>query len=147
VILRAGIAGGALLVATVAQAQLQPELRADVIGPRPYTVQPGGGITVALGYYARVSASIGYALRNDTTLIDGRWRGDLLGRFILDPFRQQRWGFAVGAGLSFRQRPYLTVIAEVEGPELGRWLPAIQVGAGGGFRAGAVLRRAVKGRR
>lgn len=137
----------ALPAARGAQAQLQPELRVDVIGPRPYARQIGAGVVVALGYYARVSADVGYGVNNDSTFIGDRWRADLLGRITLDPFRQQKWALSIGGGLSFRRRTYIAAIADVEGPEMRGWLPAIQVGLGGGFRAGAILRRPVKGRR
>ena len=65
----------------------------------------------------------------------------------LDPFRQDAWGLSFGGGLSVRERAYLAVIAEVEGREVAGWLPALQLGVAGGFRAGVVVRRAVPGRR
>jgi hypothetical protein len=105
-----------------------------------------GGV-VALGYYARFSADVGYAMRSDAKLIEDRWRADLLGRFTLDPFRQQRWGFSIGGGLSFRRQTYLAAVVDLEGPEWAGLLPALQVGVSGGWRAGLVLRRAIKGKR
>jgi hypothetical protein len=139
----------ALCVAGSLQAQmLQPELRVDVIGPRPYTVQPGVGLIAALGYYLRVSAAAGYALPLDSRPTHERWRGDVLVRATLDPFRQQRWALSLGGGVSVRRSStYLAVIADLEGPEVRGLLPAIQTGFGGGFRAGLMLRRAVRGRR
>lgn len=141
-------AAGWLLCAHAVHAQrVQPEARVDVIGPEPYSVQPGVGGVVALGYYARVSADVGYAVRGDSKLMDDRWRADLLGRFTFDPFRQQRWGFSIGGGLSFRRQTYLAALLDLEGPEWAGLLPALQVGVSGGWRAGFVVRRAIKGRR
>jgi hypothetical protein len=117
------------------------------MGPEPYSVQPGVGGVVALGYYARFSADVGYAMRSDAKLIGDRWRADLLGRFTLDPFRQQRWGLSIGGGLSFRRQTYLAAVVDLEGPEWAGLLPALQVGVSGGWRAGLVLRRAIKGKR
>lgn len=145
--LLAGLALVSSTAAASAQTHRQPELRIDVVGPSPFSVQPGIGANVALGHYARISANIGYALTRDTNQIADRWRADLLGRFVLDPFRQQRWGLAVGGGLSIRRRTYIAALLELEGPEVAGWLPALQAGVSGGFRAGLVMRRAIKGRR
>jgi hypothetical protein len=139
----------ALVISASAGAQTHPwpELRADVIGPRPYSVQPGAGATIALGTYARLSAVAGYAIRADSTYIADRWRADLLGRFLFDPFRQRRWALSVGGGVSVRRRAYLAAIVELEGPVVSGWSPAVQAGVSGGLRGGFVLRRAVQGRR
>lgn len=126
---------------------LQPELRLDVMGPRPYTVEPGIGLTAALGYYVRLGAVAGYALPVESSTRN-RWRGDMIGRVTLDPFRQQRWALSLGGGLSFRRSTtYLAAILDLEGPELRGLLPAFQIGVSGGVRAGVILRRAVRGRR
>jgi hypothetical protein len=130
-----------------AQTHPQPELRLDIIGPPPYTVQPGAGATLAFGYYARVTAAAGYAMQRDTTAIADRWRADVLGRFVLDPFRQHRWGVSVGGGVSVRRRAHIAALLELESPEIGGWMTALQMGASRGLRAGIVLRRAVPGRR
>jgi hypothetical protein len=130
-----------------AQTHVQPEARLDVVGPSPYTVQPGVGATVALGTYARAGVAVGYATRDDSTQIADRWRADVLGRFLFDPFRQRRWALSVGGGVSFRRRPYLAALLDLEGPELAGWRPALQAGVSGGLRGGIVMRRAVDDRR
>ena len=136
------------MISTGANAQSgQPELRVDVLGPPPYSVQPGAGYTIALGYYARVGAVGGYAPRAETRLLADHWRADLITRVTLDPFRESRWGFSVGGGLSFRRQTYLVGLVELEGPQIGELMPALQLGVSGGVRAGFILRRAVKGRR
>jgi hypothetical protein len=127
---------------------LQPEVRFDGLGPRPYSAEPGVGVIYAAGYYARVSLGAGYALPLETTLNGIRWRADFLVRGTFDPFRQQRYGLSLGAGLSYRRsRTYLAVVMDLEGPEVRGLLPALQVGVSGGPRAGLVLRRAIRGRR
>ena len=125
----------------------QPEIRVDVLGPAPYSVQPGLGTIVPLGYYVRVSADVGYAPRSSASLIQEHWRADLLTRVTLDPFRQQRWALAIGGGLGVRRHTYLAAIVDLEGPEMRGVLPAFQVGLSGGVRAAVILRRAVKDRR
>lgn len=125
----------------------QPELRVDAIGPGRYAWQPGAGFTLGFGYYARVSGVVGYAPSADPRFLDDRWRGDVIARVLLDPFRQQRWGLSIGGGLSVRRQTYLVVVIDAEGPEAGGVLPALEIGAGGGLRAGFILRRAVRERR
>lgn len=145
-VLCVGATLGLLAIAAPALAQ-QSELRVDVLGPAPYSVQPGVGAIVPLGYYVRVSADVGYAPRSSANLVSDHWRADLLTRVTLDPFRQQRWGFSIGGGLSVRRHAYLAAIADLEGPEMHGVLPALQVGLSGGLRAAVIVRRAVKGRR
>ena len=130
-----------------AQTHPQPELRLDVLGPAPYSLQPGAGLTLAFGYYARVTAAAGYAVPRDTSAIADHWRGEVIGRFLFDPFRQHRWGVSIGGGLSVRRRAYIAALVELESPEMGGWMTALQAGSGGGLRAGVVVRRAVPGRR
>lgn len=143
------LTGAALCVATSLHAQrLQPEVRLDVLGPRPYSVEPGIGVILPLGYYVRVGGGAGYALPLEPTLNGRRWRADLIVRGTFDPFRQQRWALSLGGGLSHRRSStYIAAIAELEGPEMRGLLPAFQIGVSGGVRAGVILRRAVPGRR
>ena len=127
--------------------RLQPELRIDALWPAPVVVQPGVGATIPLGYYVRVTAAAGYAPRADARLIDDHWRGDVIGRFLLDPFRQQRWGASVGGGLSIREKTYLAALLDIEGRDWKGVMTALQIGVSGGVRAGLVFRRAVSDRR
>jgi hypothetical protein len=138
-----------LAIATTLRAQtLQPEVRLDGMGPRPYSLEPGIGAIYAAGYYARITLGAGYALPLESTLNGIRWRADLLVRGTFDPFRQQRYALSLGAGLSYRRsRTYLAVVMDLEGPEIRGLLPALQVGVSGGPRVGIVLRRAIRGRR
>lgn len=123
----------------------QPEARLDVLGPPPARFHAGGGLTWALGHYARVSAIASYGMA--ARAASGEWRGDLLARVTLDPFRQHRYGVSFGGGITVRRRPHLLAVAEVEGPAWGSVTPAVQGGLGNGARAGLVLRRTRSGRR
>ncbi len=141
----------------VARAQETPapkpegELRADAIVNRTRTVvQIGAGVQIPAGYYARIGV-VG-ALGADATVADGsnrqlNARVDVLGRFLLDPFRQTPWGLSLGAGVSVRAeparplRPFLVAVIDLEGPRAaGGVSPALQVGLGGGVRIGGALR-------
>lgn len=138
----------AFTAATALHAQKpQPEARVDVLGPTPYSMAPGVGLIFPFGYYVRAGAAVGYAVPLETRPAHDQWSADLIARVTLDPFREQRWALSVGGGLSFRRRTFLTAIVDLEGPEKGGVLPALQIGLSGGFRAAVILRRAVPGRR
>jgi hypothetical protein len=149
---------GVIVVASPAQAQqIEPppyaEYRVDVIDGRGTTVQGGFGYTVAMGTYMRVAAigGLGPQWRAGETLLAGRT--DLIGRFVLDPFRQTPIALSLGGGVSvpYEQhevtRPYLTAVIDVEGRSRRGITPAIQVGLGGGARVGLVFRTSVRQRR
>lgn len=143
--------GAALLLlalpAALGAQRLQPEVRVDAIGPRPYALHAGAGVVVPLGTYVRVSAGAGWGIRLAGGAARREWRGDLLARVTLDPFRRQRWALSVGGGITVRHRAWLAAVVDLEGPALGAVVPAVQIGLGGGLRAGVVLRRAMEGRR
>lgn len=154
--LLAGAALAAALGPARAHAQRGPndpgvaaELRADaILGHRP-ALQVGGGVQLPLGYYARLGVDGLVGIRTDQVSPRADARLDLLGRFLLDPFRQSPYGLSVGGGMSLRAeprdrvRPYLLLAAEVEGRRRASgWVPALQLGLGGGARLGVVLRRA-----
>jgi hypothetical protein len=141
----------ALLASSGARAQNQPpaytEYRADAIVGRGTTVQGGAGVVVPLGIYVRlgVDAAAGATRRDQLTRASGRV--DVIGRFLLDPFRETPVGLSLGGGVSLpytdgeqRLRPYLTLVIDVEGHVRGPVTPALQVGLGGGTRIGVVLR-------
>ena len=129
---------------------VQPEVRADLLLGDRSAIQAGVGVQIPAGLYVRVGvdASAGFP----TAAMDGARLGgrvDVLGRFVLDPFRQSRFGVSAGAGLSTRvehgQRatPLLLVALDLEEHQRGAsWVRAVQVGLGGGARLGVVLRRA-----
>jgi hypothetical protein len=125
-----------------------PELRLDVLGGRPASVQGAAGVEIPAGTYARVGllAGLGATVERDAPS-RAAGRVDVLARFLLDPFRQSRYGLSAGAGLSVRAdpgdrvRPRLLVALDVEGRRShGGITPALQLGLGGGVRGGVALR-------
>lgn len=129
---------------------IRPALRTDVIFGSRGAVQAGAGLQVPAGLYVRVGADVAAGVRTgrvDGSRLDGRV--DVLGRFLLDPYRQSRFGLSAGAGLGARlergerSTPLLLVALDVEEHQRGDdWVRALQVGLGGGARVGIVLRRA-----
>jgi hypothetical protein len=110
--------GGALLAAIAllalasapAHAQqhvgIAPELRIDVIGTNPTSVQGAAGVQIPTGTYVRIGVLAGAGATidgDDSPRAAGRL--DVLARFLFDPFRQSRWGFSAGAGVSLRADP------------------------------------------
>lgn len=136
----------------VTSAGVLPELRADVLFGRQPAAQVGGGVQIPLGYYVRLGmdGAVGVRVRDDSPPSSSRVdaRMDLLTRFLLDPFRQSRYGLSLGGGISLRAepgdnvRPFLLAALDVEGRRWSSgWVPALQVGVGGGARVGIVLRK------
>jgi hypothetical protein len=152
--------GAAIVASAPAQSQnaLQPfqsELRIDGLFARSSAVEAGYGLTIPAGIYVRngLVAGVGAGRHG----LEGRT--DFVTRFSFDPFRQSRWAPYGGAGLSGRYRPtadggskaYLLIFLGIEGPlakgAVAGWVPAFEVGLGGGARVGFILRRGITGRR
>ena len=130
-----------------------PEFRVDVVAGRATAVQAGAGVIVPSGLYLRyvLSAAAGPAWRSGEAGASGRL--DLQARFLLDPFRESRWGLYGVAGLGAlydrfeRWRARVTLAVGVEAPASARGAWAVEVGLGGGARVGIALRRLALGRR
>ena len=152
--------GAAIAVPAPARSQnaLQPfqsELRIDGLFARSSAVEAAYGVSVPAGIYVRNGLVGGLGAGRHG--LEGRT--DFVTRFSSDPFRQSRWAPYGGAGLSGRYRPtadggsraYLLIFLGIEGPlPAGRasgWVPALEVGLGGGARVGFILRRGIAGRR
>ena len=146
-----GLAGALLCaIGTPARAQSQgsmyPEIRVDGMLSRGSAIQAGVGEEIPLGYYVRLGliGAAGLTRRDGATAHSERV--DLVARYLLDPFRETPDALSLGGGMSFvadpgrRLRPYLVVVADVEGKRRGSWSPALQLGLGGGARIGLVLR-------
>ena len=143
-----------VLAAQVQQA-IQSELRLDAIFAHTSAVQAAYGFTVPAGVYVRSGLVAGIGVGRHG--VEGRT--DLIARFSLDPFRQSRWAPYAGAGLSGRyrseldggSRAYLLVFVGFEGPlPLGGtsgWVPALELGLGGGGRVGVIMRKGINARR
>ena len=152
---RAIVASAALLATVPAGAHAQrqrvpiaPEVRLDVLGGRPASVQGAVGVVIPSGSYVRIGvlAGVGTTVERDGAS-GAAGRVDVLARFLLDPFRQSRWGFSAGAGVSLRAdpgervRPQLLAALDVEGRRARRgFTPSVQIGLGGGVRGGIGLR-------
>ena len=141
-----------------ADASPHGEVRADaIVDGQGTALQVGAGIQIPAGYYTRIGVVAGVGSSAAARTGEGRQlsaRVDVLGRFLIDPFRQTRWGLSVGAGVSLRAeaaravRPFLVAVADLEGPRsAGGVSPAIQLGLGGGVRLGMALRWGERGAR
>ena len=145
-----GVAG-----AQLPQQSFQVEGRVDGLFAHTAGVEAGLGLSVPVGLYARTGlvAGVGAASHG----VEGRT--DLITRFSLDPFRQSRWAPYAGGGISGRYRSqddggshaYLLVYLGVEGPlpigGTSGWVPAFELGLGGGARVGVILRQGINARR
>ncbi len=125
--------------------RIRPELRIDYLAS-PDAIQLGGGAVARVGNYVRLGAIGGVGPHLDDDVDRLGWRVDLIGRFLVDPFRERRWAPYASAGVSVRgagseTEEYLMILFGLEGPLSRGWSPAVEVGVGGGFRAGLVMRR------
>jgi hypothetical protein len=134
---------------------LQSEVRVDGIFARTSGAEAAYGVSIPAGIYVRTGLLGGVGAGRHGI----ESRADFISRFSLDPFRQNRWTPYAGAGLSgrFRSRAdggteaYLLVFLGLEGPlpigQMSGWVPAVELGLGGGARVGLILRRGTNGRR
>jgi hypothetical protein len=105
-------------------------------------------VQIPAGTYVRVGilAGAGATIEDEGTS-RAAGRVDVLARFLIDPFRQARWGLSAGAGVSLRAdpgdrvRPRLLLALDLEGRRSrGGVSPSIQLGLGGGVRGGLGVR-------
>lgn len=141
--------------AQAVQQPLQTEVRVDAIVSEQTAVHAGLGLSVPAGVYVRAGMVLGAGIGRHG--FDART--DLIGRFTFDPLRQSRWAPYGGGGLSARfnstsdggAKGYLLFFLGVEGPvpfgRVGGWVPALEVGLGGGARFGVIVRRGLHARR
>jgi hypothetical protein len=127
---------------------VQFEMRADLLGGPPAGAQLGVGANVPAGYFLRlgVDAAAGASAYDGAAVTSGRV--DVVARYLLDPFREFRWGPYVGGGFTAQwdrratRRGDLLLLVGIEGPAHAGWRTAFELGLGGGARLGVVLRRA-----
>ncbi|GJG85591.1 hypothetical protein tb265_07720 [Gemmatimonadetes bacterium T265] len=148
----ARVAGAQPGTARTAGFGLRPSVGATaVVGPHTLGLL-SAGLEGDAGLYARLGLVAGVGA---TTGSGGRAVGEVagIGRFLLDPLRQAPRGIYATGGLAVRvertARPRTFVLAGLglEGRPLGRVVPAIEAGVGGGARLGVVLRPLRPGRR
>lgn len=130
----------------------RPLVRADVLASHSTAAHLALGITVPAGNYVRVDVAGGGGAEWAAGESRASARGDLVARFVLDPFRQSRWSGYGGGGIGAlrsggRWRGHLLAVIGVEGPATKGMLPALELGLGGATRVGVVLRRAAPDRR
>ena len=125
----------------------QGEIRAE--GYATGALLGGLGFVVPIGTYARmglVGAAGTYVDEPRTAAV----RVDALMRFHLDPLRQFRRALYAAAGVSVNRdqdtewRSYLLARIGVELATRGGWIPAVEVGLGGGAHLALALRKARK---
>jgi hypothetical protein len=127
---------------------VQFEARLDALGGPPAGAQAGFGANIPAGYYVRIGADVaaGAASRGGEAVASAR--ADVAARFLLDPFREFRWGPYIGGGFTTQWdqranwRGDLLLLLGFEGPAHAGWRTSVELGLGGGARLGVVLRRA-----
>ena len=115
------------------------EGRLDALLASRTATELGAGIFVPVGTYVRAGLVGGVGPITNPLRLTGR--AELVGRFLLDPFYEHRWGPYVAGGLGVADHPYLVVLLGVDGPRWGRVTPALEAGVGHGVRVGLALRR------
>jgi hypothetical protein len=140
--------------------RLMNEGRVDARFSRSNAVELGWSLIIPSGVYVRsaLTAAGGYIRRDGRFMRESRY--EATARFLLDPFRQARYGLSIGGGVGLtnsdglfgrpdplgvrkqRWRPYLTTFVDLELRKTAGLTPAIQVGVGSGIRAGLVVRSA-----
>ena len=167
---RAAALAVCVLVATLAgaaNAQSGPPLprmmnegRVDARWSRSNAVELGASLIIPASPYVRtaLTAAGGYIWRDQAWARVSRY--EATGRFLLDPFRESRYGLSFGAGVGMtnsdglygrpdpvgdrpqRWRPFMVALADLELRKSAGLTPAVQVGIGSGIRSGLVLRTA-----
>jgi hypothetical protein len=149
------ILGAAPVLAQMPTQAVQSEVRVDGIFARSSGVEAGYGVSIPAGIYVRTGLVGGIGAGRHGV----ESRADFISRFSLDPFRQSRWAPYAGAGMSGRfqtsadggAKAFILVFLGIEGPlpagQPSGWVPAFEVGLGGGARVGLILRRGINGRR
>jgi hypothetical protein len=140
--------------------RLMNEGRVDARISRSNSVELGWSLIIPASVYVRtaLTAAGGYVRRDQRWTRESRY--EATARFLLDPFRQARYGLSLGGGVgmtnsdglftapnvvgqrSQRWRPFLAAFADVELRQSAGLTPAIQVGVGSGVRVGLVIRSA-----
>lgn len=131
---------------------LRPSVGATVVFDAHPLGLVNAGVEGDAGLYARLGLTAGIGA-SDASRAHAVGELDATGRFLLDPLRQSARGVYATGGLALRveraTRPRVLVLAGlgVEGRPVGRVMPAVEAGLGGGVRLGVVLRPVRAGRR
>jgi hypothetical protein len=127
--------------------RVRTEARTDAFIARIDALHAGVGLATDLGTYFRLASIIGIGAADvdGETVTSGR--AEILGRFVLDPFREARWGVYGATGILARYedgpgtRGYLTLLLGVELPSERPTVTAVELGMGGGVRLGVAIRQ------
>lgn len=124
------------------------EARLEATAAETLGAAAGIGLGIRTGWYARPSLTLAAgAVQGADEVWRGSQRGDLVLRFLLDPFGERPRGWYGGAGVSVqhvagRSRGSLLLLAGVEGRTRRGVRPALELGLGNGVRIGIVFRSA-----
>lgn len=120
----------------------------------------GVSVIVPAGIYMRTAFTAAIGLSDADSAAGSVGRLEIIPRFLLDPFRESRYGLSIGGGIGItnseglltvprnpsieepkvRWRPYLAVVLDLETKKTAGWTPAVQIGLGGGIRLGVAIR-------
>ena len=127
---------------------------------RSNAVELGWGVIIPVSPYVRthLTAAAGYIYRDRLWMRESRYETTV--RFLLDPFRQARYGLSFGGGVGLTNsdglfgepnvlgerfqtwRPFLVTYADLELRKSAGLTPALQLGIGSGIRLGLLVRSA-----
>jgi len=127
---------------------------------RSNAIELGWSLIIPTSPYVRMhlTAAGGYIRRDQLWMRESRYEGTV--RFLLDPFRQSRYGLSFGGGVGMTNsdglfgrpnpfgqrfqtwRPYLVTYTDLELRKSAGLTPALQLGIGSGIRFGLVVRSA-----
>ena len=140
--------------------RLYNEGRVDARWSRSNAVELGWSLIIPATPYIRthMTAAAGRIRRDGVWMRESRY--EVTARFLLDPFRQARYGLSFGGGAGTtnsdglfgqpnsmgvayqRWRPFVVAYADLELRKTAGLTPAVQVGIGSGIRLGILLRSA-----
>ena len=141
--------------------RLMNEGRVDARWSRSNSVELGWSLIIPMSTYVRtaLTAAGGYVRRDERWMRESRYEATT--RFLLDPFRQARYGLSLGGGVGMtnsdglfgpprgpfairdqKWRPFMLAFADLELRRSAGLTPALQVGIGSGLRAGFLIRSA-----
>ena len=127
---------------------------------RSNAIELGWSVIIPTSPYVRthLTAAGGYIWRDQRWMRESRY--EATARFLLDPFRQARYGLSFGAGVGMTNsdglfgrpnaigqrfqtwRPFLVTYSDLELRRSAGLTPALQLGIGSGIRFGLVVRSA-----
>lgn len=126
----------------------QLEGRVDLIAADTPALQVGIGLNIPAGIYVRMGATIAGGVAHRDVVTHGAARGDIVARFLLDPYREFPLALYGLGGLSAMYdpfegwRPRVVVGVGLESRVRRGRAIAAEMALGGGVRLGVAVRRA-----